>query len=221
MGTMTSQITSLTIVYSTVYSGTDQRKHQSFASQAFVRGIHRGPVNSPHKWPVTRKMFPFDDVIMSLAVWARFICVVSGFVWAENDAKPNQACKQSTNSSYGSVQDWSISSALAMVIKQSCAKPSIDNLTGCLMSMGFIELILGWINTIHQWFALFNHHCASIWWTILVFRHIFPIASVFVNDTENKTFKFVLMRRISTRPGDNWATELISSLRPDEVCIRK
>ena len=28
-------------------------------------GIHRGPVNSPHKWPVTRKMFPFDDVIMT------------------------------------------------------------------------------------------------------------------------------------------------------------
>ena len=64
MGTMTSQITSLTIVYSTVYSGADQRKHQSSASLAFVRGIHRGPVNAPHKWPVTRKMFPFDDVIM-------------------------------------------------------------------------------------------------------------------------------------------------------------
>ena len=64
MGTMASQITSLIIVYSTVYSGADQRKHQSSASLAFVRGIHRGPVNSPHKWPVTRKMFPFDDVIM-------------------------------------------------------------------------------------------------------------------------------------------------------------
>ena len=64
MGTVASQITSLTIVYSTVYSGTDQRKHQSSASLAFARGIHRGPVNSPHKWPVTRKMFPFDDVIM-------------------------------------------------------------------------------------------------------------------------------------------------------------
>ena len=63
MGTMASQITSLTIVYSTVYSGADQSKHQSSASLAFVRGIHRGPVNSPHKWPVTRKMFPFDDVI--------------------------------------------------------------------------------------------------------------------------------------------------------------
>ena len=66
MGTMAYQITSLTIVYSTVYSDADQRKHQSSASLAFVRGIHRSPVNSPHKWPVTRKMFPFDDVIMVL-----------------------------------------------------------------------------------------------------------------------------------------------------------
>ena len=64
MGAIASQITSLTIVYSAVYSGADQSKHQSSASLAFVWGIHRGPVNSPHKWPVTRKMFPFDDVIM-------------------------------------------------------------------------------------------------------------------------------------------------------------
>ena len=64
METMTSQITSLTIVYSTVYSGADVRKHKSSPSLAFVRGIHRWPVNSPHKWPVTRKMFPFDDVII-------------------------------------------------------------------------------------------------------------------------------------------------------------
>ena len=64
MGAMASQITSLTIVYSTVYLCADQRKHQSSASLMFVRGIHRWPVNSPHKGPVTRKMFPFDDVIM-------------------------------------------------------------------------------------------------------------------------------------------------------------
>ena len=64
MGTVASQITSRTIVYTAVYSDADQSKHQSSASLAFVRGIHRGPVNSPHKWPVTRKMFPFDDVIM-------------------------------------------------------------------------------------------------------------------------------------------------------------
>ena len=65
MGAMVSQIPSFMIVYSTVYSGADQRKHQSSASLAFVRGIHRWPVNSPHKWPVTRKIFPLDDVIMS------------------------------------------------------------------------------------------------------------------------------------------------------------
>ena len=65
MSTMTFQITGASIVYSTVCSGADQRKHQSSASLAFVRGIHRWPVNSPHKAPVTRKMFPFDDVIIS------------------------------------------------------------------------------------------------------------------------------------------------------------
>ena len=64
MGVMASQITILMIVYSTVYSGTDQRKHQSSVSLAFVRGIHWWPVNFPHKWPVTPNMFPFDDVIM-------------------------------------------------------------------------------------------------------------------------------------------------------------
>ena len=64
MGATVSEITSLTIVYSTVYSGADQRKRQSSASLAFVWGIHRALVNSPHKGPVTRKIFPFDDVIM-------------------------------------------------------------------------------------------------------------------------------------------------------------
>ena len=68
VGTIASQIISLTIVYSTVHSDAYQRKHQSSASLAFVRGIRRGPVNSPHKWPVTRKMFPCDDVIMKYCI---------------------------------------------------------------------------------------------------------------------------------------------------------
>ena len=62
MSVMSSLITSLTIVYSSVYSGADHKKHQSSASLAFVRGIHLWPVNSAHKGPVTRKMCPFDDV---------------------------------------------------------------------------------------------------------------------------------------------------------------
>ena len=44
MSTMAFQFNSLTIIYSTVYSGADQRKHQSSASLAFVRGIHRSSV---------------------------------------------------------------------------------------------------------------------------------------------------------------------------------
>ena len=94
---MVSQITSLTIVYSSVYTDADQRKHQSSASLAFVRGlfqnnhddlikwkhfprywrfvrgIHRSPVNSPHKPPVTRKMFPFDEVIMIILKQSRYV----------------------------------------------------------------------------------------------------------------------------------------------------
>ena len=61
---MAPQITGLTIVYSIVFSGADHRNHQTSASRAFVWGMHRWPVNSPHIGPVTRNMFPFDDVIM-------------------------------------------------------------------------------------------------------------------------------------------------------------
>ena len=72
MGAMASQITSITMVSSIVYSDTNERKHQSSASLAFVWGIHRWPVNSSHKWPVTRKMFPFDDVIMHMVLLQYF-----------------------------------------------------------------------------------------------------------------------------------------------------
>ena len=70
MSTMVFQITSLSIVYLTVYSGTDQRRHQSSVSLAFVRGIHQWPVNSPHEGPVTKKMVPVDNVIMTFTISA-------------------------------------------------------------------------------------------------------------------------------------------------------
>ena len=97
MSAMVSQITGVSIVCSTVCSGAHQRKHQSSASLAFVRGIHRWPVNSPHKRPVTRKMFPFDDAIMkygfSLTRWGRamHICIskliIIGMVTAIEDTQ--------------------------------------------------------------------------------------------------------------------------------------
>ena len=86
MGMIASQITSLTIIYSTVYSGTDQRKQQSSASLAFVCRIHRRPVNSLHKWPVTRKMFPFDNVIMYDYQWND---VIDGLVQERHNSIAN------------------------------------------------------------------------------------------------------------------------------------
>ena len=86
MSEMASQITSLTIVYSGAYSGGAKRKHQSSASLGFVRGIHRSPLNSPHKGPVMRKMFLFDGVILSVHIrdvvhhygWQQYSEVMAG-----------------------------------------------------------------------------------------------------------------------------------------------
>ena len=105
MGAIASQITSLPFDYSTVYSDTDQRKHQSSASLAFVWGIHRWPVNSPHKWPVTRKMFPFDDVIMScfclnmtpfILQLHKFKVVISGIYFLAEYYTTTYHCKTNT-----------------------------------------------------------------------------------------------------------------------------
>ena len=73
MGTMASQITSLTIVYSIFHSGADHRKHQSSASLDFVRRIHWWPVNSPHKWPVARNMFLTSSCKFN-ELWRKHIC---------------------------------------------------------------------------------------------------------------------------------------------------
>ena len=83
MSVIVSQITSLTIVYPTVYSGTYERIHQSSASLAFVRGIHRWLLNSPHKGPVTWKMFPFDGVIMSGIKGAEWSLIIWMDCWVK------------------------------------------------------------------------------------------------------------------------------------------
>ena len=95
IGAMASQITSLTIVYLTVYSGADQRKHQSSASLAFVRGIHQWPMNSPHKGPVTQKMFPFDYVIM------RGVIIVCNLIMDANIQSVVQAVAENSSISKG------------------------------------------------------------------------------------------------------------------------
>ena len=73
-----SQITGVRFIYWTVCSGAGQRNVESSASLAFVKGIHRWSVNSPHKGPVTRKMLPFDDVIT--ISWFRVSLFYSGLI---------------------------------------------------------------------------------------------------------------------------------------------
>ena len=77
MRAMGSQVTGLANVCSTVYSGADQRKHQSSASLAFFRWNHRWPLSSPHKGPITRKIFRFDVVIMSENLVTPPLCQVA------------------------------------------------------------------------------------------------------------------------------------------------
>ena len=81
---MASQITSIAIVYLTVYSGIDQRKHQSSALPAFVVGIHRWPVNCPHKGPVKRKYFH-----LMTSPWGRKLGIVAyDSLWPVNETAP-------------------------------------------------------------------------------------------------------------------------------------
>ena len=106
ISTMASQIIDVTSVYSTVCSGADQGKYQSSASLAFVRGIHQWPVNSPHKGPVTQKMFPFDDVIIInknicedrsnvIAISRRHFKMLFVYTLSQLDSNFNEICHQS------------------------------------------------------------------------------------------------------------------------------
>ena len=79
MSAMACQITGISLAYWTVYSDENQRKRQSSASLALLRGIHRWPVNSQHKRPVTLKMFPLDDVITNDFLYYWLFIILQGW----------------------------------------------------------------------------------------------------------------------------------------------
>ena len=108
MAAMASQITGVSIVSSTVCSGADQRKHQSFASLAFLRESS-GDRCIHHKGPVMRKIFPFDDVIISHEHYPALI---------KNIQCPSHFFRIMWKQAYGVVMHtilWSI-----VIVKQSC-----------------------------------------------------------------------------------------------------
>ena len=94
--------------------GCRTKKHQSSASLAFVRGIHREPVNSTHKWPVTRKMFPFDDGIMGKLDSGKFRENKNAtYSWSFFTHTPTSI------SSFASSTKWQFSNTGERVLKQS------------------------------------------------------------------------------------------------------
>ena len=78
MSAMASQITSISIVYSIIGPGADQRKHQRFASLAFAWGIHRWPLNSPQKRPAA-----------NVSIWWRHRDFLHMAFWMESFDLPN------------------------------------------------------------------------------------------------------------------------------------
>ena len=166
MSTMVSQITSPTTVCSSVYSGADQRKRQSSVSLAFVRRIHRWPVNSPHKGPVTQDMLPFDDVIMRVhPPHSRHHCQHQ-----QRLALPIKLLKPKQN-----------------------GRNFADNICKCILfEIGLIWLKFVPKGTINNNAALFkcglvpNKHQAIIWTNVgLIYWHIY--ASFGLNNSINNT----------------------------------
>ena len=126
MSMMASQITSVLVVYSTICSGARPKKTSKLCVTGFVRGIHRWPVNSPHKWPVTRKMLPIDVVIM-----------------LPNDTKPSITWSSPYIDDLA--QDCSNSSALAMELLQFCTYPSICHKKIPKIWLRFFTLSITWM----------------------------------------------------------------------------
>ena len=103
MSPVSSQITSVLMVCSTVYSGVDLRKHQSSMPLAFMRGIHRWPVNSPHKGPVTWKMLS----LMTSSCSEIILKDIGEVCQYQNSTKPSKNLR--TGYIMGHVTWWSIS----------------------------------------------------------------------------------------------------------------
>ena len=165
MSVMTSQITSVSIVCSIICSGTDQRKHQSSASLAFVRGIHRWPVDSRHKGPVTWKMFPFDNVITDTNV--------SGQSPEYRYIYPGNTTKETGR----------IHNTHDFVPVNIAMKPRFSNGDSVLANVLFCVTLLVWrtgkIKTVHITVTSHGRHCVSSHWQLLcLFNSVFRLTTI-------------------------------------------
>ena len=101
------------------------RRRSNKTSKLRVIGLCAGdsPVNSPHKWPVTRKMFPFDDVIMRSywqSVWHDYCSNMDGAIILACISTPNK---------------WQISFRPRQTIVSNFASPSLLLSTNWLLHL--------------------------------------------------------------------------------------
>ena len=85
------------------------------ASLAFVRGIHRGPVNSPHRGPVTRKMFSFDDVIIAWITWLRARWLIDAQAIINQNKANLRRIKSPLNNMFNSSRDKSFFTSIKIL----------------------------------------------------------------------------------------------------------
>ena len=147
MSAMASHITSLAIVYSTLYTGADQRKHRSSALLAFARGIHRGQVNSPQKGPVTRKCFH----LMTSSWWWQPIMY-------ENIILPKE---------YVAWQTWVLSISCLLTYNQVNATP-------LKIEYALYEVTIANLYTTHKILHFVIVQLTSVWYTEQV-HYCFPV----------------------------------------------
>ena len=122
MNPMAAQIISLIIVYSSVHSGADQRNHQSSASLAFVWGVQRWPVNSPHKSPVTRQCFHLmTSWFLYINIGRNTGCYKRNQPTTHRDI-PSNELSDTHNKNYKRLYDKTLSFTTSMVIfwKTNC-----------------------------------------------------------------------------------------------------
>ena len=163
MSAVTSRISNLTIVYSTIYSRSDQRKHQSSASRAFVRGSHRWLVNTPHQGPVTWKMFPFDDVIVeNISLWRQLYvpnCLAYGLEYDNTSIYPLRHF--TVQHCIGPVFEW-----LLCIIWVSF-RTAIHSLQGCRIPSPVTAKIT-WRMWVTFWVPGHNNTIVSNWYPYVV-----------------------------------------------------
>ena len=197
MSDTASQITGVSIVDSTICLGADQRKHQSIASLAFVRGIHRWLVDSPHIGPVTFKMFPFDNVVFKtcyqkIITWSRETVEFVVYIWYRSEiwqTPSQQWC-------------WNVCQLSHRFDNYRYTYRSFESLrrrshdkTSCRVLKPFPETMCSYLLTVLKFWKIFTGPTSKLFFSLTVVSDVY---SFFI---PNETAFTIFLSRFQGSPG--------------------